>query len=346
MMTIVLEVLEGCGPSALRECAAIGPATAVTPTEIQLQAEQVSAVAALRSVVAAYGAISTQTRRPRGLLETSVQQRTAQLWEQITHQRPRRTFTGLRLAAAGSDTEEMRRIADALSELTQLPVRDDGDLLVRVRRTAAHDGWELLLRTTPRPLSTRLWRTVDYPGAVNATIAASVLDLVDVGADDAVLDMTCGSGTFLIEQSHRHAPRRAVGVDIDPQAIAACRAHQRAAKQRGRIEWICADVLTGPIEGTFTRILTNPPWGMLHGDHATNLALHRDLLVRAGQLAAPGARLGVLTQEIRRMRALLPEQPGGWRLVDEHRFFQKGHRPVLFILTRDPHEANNGPQAV
>lgn len=330
----VLEVLEGCAPSASREASRLGECRLVSPTELRLFGADLADVRSLRCAVAAYAVLSVPARRPRELLETSFQQRIAQLWERVRTQRPRMRFTGVRLAAAGADTPDMRRLAQSLAETTGLGESEEGDLLVRVRRSGDGEGWELLMRTTSRPLATRAWRTVDYPGAVNATIAASVLDLLGVGAEDAVLDMTCGSGTFLIEQLHRAAPRRAVGVDVSEAAIEAAQAHQRAARRRGRIDWITGDVLTAPLEGGFTRILTNPPWGMLHGEHATNEQLHEDLLARAAQLAAPGARMGVLTQEVRRMRAVLERESCPWRVHGEHMFFQKGHRPRLFVLER------------
>ena len=33
------------------------------------------------------------------------------------------------------------------------------------------DGWETLVRTTPRPLATRYWRVCNYEAALNATVA-------------------------------------------------------------------------------------------------------------------------------------------------------------------------------
>ncbi|AXK45084.1 methyltransferase [Brachybacterium saurashtrense] len=332
---LVLEVLEGCAEHALAEAKELGPARPVTPTEISLHTEDLDAVRSLRRAVAASTALTVPARRPRELLETSVQQRLGTLLEEIRRQRPRQRFHGLRLEAAGAHTPEMRRLAEALGALSGLPVDEDGDLVVRVRRGRTPETWQVLLRTTPRPLATRAWRTVNYPGAVNATIAASVLDRLQVGAEDSMLDMTCGSGTFLVEQLHVVAPRRAVGVDRDPAAIDAARAHQRGARRRGRIEWLTGDVLTVPLEGGFTRLVTNPPWGTLHGDHESNEELLALLLRRAAELAAPGARLGVLTHEITRMHRVLDSSPAGWRTLDEHRFFQKGHHPRLFLLARD-----------
>lgn len=331
---LVLEVLEGCAPFALREAQRIGRARVVSPTELRVSGAPIPAAQDLRRVASAYASLTVPARRPRELLETSVQQRIAALWEQIRTQKPRRRFTGVRLAAAGADTPDMQRIADALADLTGLPVADDGDLLARVRRGSGAETWEVLLRTTPRPLATRPWRAVDYPGAVNATIAASVLDLLEIGPDDALLDMTCGSGTFLIEQLHVGAPRRAVGIDISAEALDAAQQHQRAARQRGRIGWILGDAREVPLDPGFTRIVMNPPWGMLHGEHEGNAELYRGLLERAAEVAAPNARLGLLTQEVRRMRVILADEALPWRLSGEHMFFQKGHRPRLFLLER------------
>lgn len=332
---LVLEVLEGCADSALAEASALGPARAVTATELSLTTADLDAVRSLRRVVAASTALTVPARRPRELLETSVQQRLGALLEDLRRQRPRQTFHGLRLEAAGADTPDMRRLADALAELAGLPVDgEDGDLVARVRRGAEPGTWQVLLRTTPRPLATRSWREVDYPGAVNATIAATVLDLLGIGEEDEVLDMTCGSGTFLVEQLHLAVPARAVGVDLDPAAIDAARRHQRAARRRGRIDWVVGDVRTADLGSGFTRILSNPPWGTLHGEHSENEQLLTDLLDRAAELAAPRARLGVLTHEITRMHRVLEQAPAGWRPVGEHRFFQKGHHPRLFLLER------------
>lgn len=337
---VVLEVLDGCAPFAEAEARALGPVRRVSPTELTLATDRLAEVRQLRRVVSAYLRVTIPARRPQEILETSAMRRVGEAIDRVRRLRPRSApMTALRLAAAGAGTPVMRRLAAEMAAGADLPVDpEDGDLLVRVRPADRTEGgaprWEVLVRLTPRPLATRSWRVVDYPGAVNATIAASVLDLMDIGADDTVLDMTCGSGTFLVEQAFRRAPRRAVGVDLDPAAIAAARAHQRAARRRGRIDWRVGDVRTADLEGPFTRFLANPPWGELHGEHATNQELLADLLRRAAQLADPSARLGILTHEIRRMHAVAAEAASGWTLRGEHRFFQKGHHPRLFRFDR------------
>src|SRR5690625_5498492 len=68
----------------------------------------------------------------------------------------------------------MQRLGEALAELAEVPVDPEGDLLVRVRRGPGRPGtWQVLIRTTPRPLATRAWRTVNYPGADRAAARSS-----------------------------------------------------------------------------------------------------------------------------------------------------------------------------
>src|SRR5699024_12247933 len=111
-----------------------------------------------RSVVPASTRLPVPARRPRELLETSVQQHLGELLEQIRRQRPRQRFRALRLEAAGAGSPDMRRLADALAEQAGPPVDGDGDLVVRGRKGAAPVTWQVQLRTTPPPLATPRWR--------------------------------------------------------------------------------------------------------------------------------------------------------------------------------------------
>lgn len=72
---LVLEVLEGCAPSALAEARELGPVRTVSATELMLRTSDLDAVRSLRCTVAASAALTVSARRPRELLETSVQQR-------------------------------------------------------------------------------------------------------------------------------------------------------------------------------------------------------------------------------------------------------------------------------
>ncbi|MGQ4506675.1 methyltransferase domain-containing protein [Dermabacteraceae bacterium P13138] len=330
-------MLSGCLADACDEVAGLGDITAKADTELclslpgPLDAVSLAKLRALRTVVAAYVAITFPVQRPRELLAT---QRINQLAETIatlrtSKPRPRPNFTSLRLSAAGADSPEMVRFLQELGEACGLPPEEEGDLLLRVRR--APEGWQVLLRITPRPLATRPWRSENYPGALNGTIAASIMRRMAVGEENSLLDLTCGTGTLLIEQLHLAAPKRCVGIDLNPAAIQIAQLHQRQAKRKGRIEWLCADSTQIDIEGGFDRIVCNPPWGTLVGEHETNADLYAALLQKAADLAAPNALFGVLSHEVKRTQRVIAGQ-NRWEQVGEQRYFQKGHHPRLFTL--------------
>jgi hypothetical protein len=53
-------------------------------------------------------------------------------------------------------------------------------------------------------------------------------------------------------------------------------------------------------------------------------------------VAAPGARFAVLTHEIRIMARCLQRAQRLWEPAEEHRVFNKGHHPRIYLLRRRP----------
>ena len=330
---VVLEVLEGVLPFVLAELDRTDGLSVVdqAPTEVRVLADRPGAVLGMRTVVAAYLVVALDVRRPRSMLSPD---RVRQLTDGVTlarrTARPAR-FEAVRFSAAGSDSPEFVRLSDALTAATGLPRDDeDGDLLLRFRRR--DDRWEALVRLTPRPLSARPWRVADHDAAVNATIAAAIVEASGPTPDDTIVDLTCGSGTIVLERLARGPAARVVAVDIDGDALDRFRANQRAARFKGRVELRHDDLRNLPATGDrFDTLWANLPWGERSGSHSDNDVLYPDVLRTARAIATADARLLVLTQDLRRFdRALTID--GAWRVTERWRFFQKGHRPGLFLL--------------
>lgn len=334
---IILEILSGVAAFTRAELQRHLPASrvlAVRDTELELEGADLDDVRQLRTVVAAYLTLDFPIRKPRGLLSSDRLKAVTAAFDEIRRQRPRQRFSSMRFSVAGAHTPEMSRFRAALSAALNLPEEpESGDLLVRVRQhpdTAA--VWQVLLRTTPRPLSARPWRVVNYPGAVNATIAAAVVDALDPRPDDEVVDLMCGSGTLVLERLARCGIRRMVACDISPVAIDAAMRNQRAARLKGAVEYRLADFRSLERgDSGFGTLMANPPWGELVGSHQENDVLYADLLDTAHRLAASGARFGVLTHDIKRFEAILRGNPH-WSCSSVTRFFQKGHHPRLYVL--------------
>ncbi len=320
-MKLVLEHLDGLSEFVVNETGA----TPVNETEAIVEIDDARRALEWRTVVAAYESLVFDVGRPRTLISPEHVGRMA------THvARLPSKFSSFRVSAAGADSPELMRLREAFAAATGLvDDPDDGELLVRLRK-ATGGGWEVLLRLTPRPLSARAWRTERYEGGLNATIAAAIVQATNPYPEDRFLDMMCGSGTLLIERLMAGPAREVVGYDIAAHAIRKTNEHLRNAAIRGaKVKLHNQDVLRA--EGAFNKIVVNPPWGTSVGSHEENATLYPELLRAAWRLSGgAGGMLCVLTHEIKLFEKSLTNP--NWNLVEEHRIFQKGHWPRLYVL--------------
>jgi 23S rRNA G2445 N2-methylase RlmL len=130
-------------------------------------------------------------------------------------------------------------------------------------RVHVRDGEAILgLRLAARPLHRRAsaWATV--PGSLHPPVAAALVLLAGVVPGGWLGDPFCGSGTVLAEHLHLAAGGRAVGVDIDPAAVAAARANLVSFGGDARALVVRGDAAALPVRpGALDVVVTNPPWG-------------------------------------------------------------------------------------
>jgi tRNA (guanine6-N2)-methyltransferase len=243
-------------------------------------------------------------------------------------------FHALRLSAAGRDSDVLQRFAQELAEAAGVGVdAEDGDLLVRLRR-GADGAWEVLARTTPRPMSVRAWRTCDRPGGLDAAVAAAAVRLARPRPRERVFGAMVGSGTLLIERALVAPAERLDGVDIDERAIACTRQNAAAAGAGEHVHVWRADVTALDMpDAAFDLILVDPPWGDALGSHASNAALYEGALEELGRIAAPAARMVLVTHEVRLTERLLADH-SRWRVAHTRRVWHGGHQPLLCVLRR------------
>lgn len=297
---------------------------------------------ALRTVVAAYLVLRFDIPRPLALLGD---QHFRVLLGGIAEARalhPMGAFTSLHVDAAGRDSPVMARLRRALADATGLA--DDlraGDLQVRLRRAQVTldgrppVGWEVLVRLSPRPLSVRAWRVHNLPGAVNATIAAAMAEVAAPRPADRYLNLLCGSGTLLVERLLRAPAALAIGVDLDPAALvqAADHLHVAGLEGRGLVVEMDATRLDFP-DRHFDSLAADLPWGQLTGTHRENASLYPRVLEEAHRVAAPGARLVLLTHEVSLLERILPDFATRWRVRQATRILQGGLHPRIYQLER------------
>jgi ubiquinone/menaquinone biosynthesis C-methylase UbiE len=295
-----------------------------------------SALLDLRSLIAIYLVRRFDVPRPRALL--GHQHFTALLDQVATVRRlaAADAYQMLRLSAAGEDSSVMSRLKDELAQHTGLRIApDEGDLLLRLRRSADGAGWEALTRISPRPLATRAWRVCNLPGALNATLAHAMMHLSTPHPDDLIVNVACGSGTLMVERLALGPARSLLGCDIDPAALECARANLWAAgfDKLARLErWDAADLPLA--DGSATMICADLPFGQLVGSHLENEVLYPRFFAEATRIAAPGARLILLTHEVRLLERAATQHASAWRREEELRVRTGGMTPRVYLFRR------------
>ncbi|GEL96425.1 methyltransferase domain-containing protein [Cellulomonas composti] len=306
----------------------------------------------LRTAVAAFVWLHFDVPRPRSLVSGD---HLARIVDAVYASLRAAGSSSFRFEAAGADSAVFARLADELRRATGLAYDPEhGELVVKVRRGTARGveqranqgaarevdpGWDVLVRIGPRPLSARTWRVADFPGAANATIAAAMVALAGPRDDERVLNLMCGSGTLLVERLLAAGAAQAVGVDVAPDALDAAARNVEAAGLSRRVTLLTADALAPdswlPAAGGagFDLVLADPPWGALHGSHDDAERVHTGLLRAAHDVTAPGARLVVLTHEVKVMERCVRAADALWRAPQPPvRVYAKGHHPRIWLL--------------
>ncbi|HJZ49987.1 MAG TPA: methyltransferase domain-containing protein [Roseiflexaceae bacterium] len=299
-------------------------------------AGDLSELLALRSVVAVYLVRRFAIPRPKALLGNQQFGELAGAISSVLELAPPRTYATLRLSAAGEDSTVLTRLKSELAQRFGLAVAaDEGDLLIRLRRARDADGWETLVRLTPRPLATRIWRVCNLPGALNASLAYAMIALTEPATDDVVLNLACGSGTLLIERLISGRVRQAIGCDTDAAALDCARENVRAAgfERAARLEsW---DAGRTPLdEASVSMICADLPFGQLVGSHRENQEFYPRVFAEAARVARPGARMVLLTHEVRLLDRTAERFAREWRPLEALRVRSGGMTPAVALFRR------------
>ncbi len=342
---ICCEVLQGVKPFALQEIQkSIGQtASLLSPQHNDSEAiflrysGDAHVLLHLRTVVAVYLVEYFPIARPRALLGHQNYQR---LLEQVRHVQklnPTRTFSGFRISAAGENSTVYSTLREKLSEDIQLPYNpDEGDLLLRIRPSSLQtDGWEVMVRLSPRPLSTRTWRIHNMKGALNATLAAAMIDMSQPQPSDRFLNMMCGSGTLLVERVLQGPAAVIVGVDTNVEALRGALKNMSVERSDQHILLLNTDATRTPfLEETFDVICADLPWGQLVGSHEQNVSLYPQFFDEVTRIATASARLVVLTHEVTLFERVLLGSNKHWTLRESIQVFQGGLHPKIYMLLR------------
>lgn len=292
----------------------------------------------LKTVNAVYERQFFPVQRPKALLGHQHFQRLIQMMQAVLRLHPPGIFQTLGIDAAGSESSVMLRLKSELASAVNLkPTDERGDLLFRLRRARGRanmpdEGWEALLRLTPRPLATRPWRVRNYEGALNAAVAHAMIRLTEPTAADVFVNLASGSATLLIERAAAGTATHLIGVDHDPVAMDAACANLTAAQVTPTL--LQADITTLPLAtGTVDKLCADLPFGQLTGSHDNNRTLYPALLAEAARIARPAARFVIITHELRLIESIL-HRSSDWETIQTLKITLNGLHPRIDVLRK------------
>ena len=294
----------------------------------------------LRSAVAVHLVEHFAVSRPRALLGHEHFSRLLKAIRKVLGLHSGETFKTFRVSAAGSDSVTFRRLRMELGAALGLEDRaDEGQLHLSIRRPATGNGWEVLVRLTPAPLSARSWRVCNRPDAVNATIAHSMALLAGPRDKERFLNLCCGSGTLLIERMRLGPAACAIGVDVEPAALDCARRNIEAAGLQREVKLIQGDSRRVPMPaGSFDTITADLPFGMLRGASRELDTLYGEVLREAARLLVLGGAFVVITARGRLLEDALGQAAGEWKREAELPLrvsFRGGYiTPAISLLRR------------
>lgn len=169
------------------------------------------------------------------------------------------------------------------------------------------------------------------PASMHPATAAAILHYAEnfIGRDARVLDVCCGSGTFLIEREKFYPCASLTGVDISHHAIDIARQNAEAAGSKAK--FIVNDCLRFYADRPYDELIVNLPFGNRVGSHKDNIDLYEGILNRLPMWVRKGGVAIFYTMEYTLLKKLIREKPG-LRLVTEVRTEAGGLTPTVFIV--------------
>lgn len=171
-------------------------------------------------------------------------------------------FKSFKITCAGSDSPEVRAIAEYIEKTFELHEKEEADLKVYIIKPV--NTWEVGVQITPRPLSFREYKVVNMSGAMNPTIAYAVNSFCNLKNADSYLNVFSGSATLLIEAAQSHPNlETVVGFDSNKKHLSLS---IQNIKKAGLIQKVIVkerDIFDHPDLGKFDAITSDLPFGMV-----------------------------------------------------------------------------------
>lgn len=183
------------------------------------------------------------------------------------------------------------------------------------------------------------YRLSDVPASINPATAAALLgsarDAMHYTEGARVLDITCGSGTLLIERERlcgAGRPSELLGLDISRRAIDAAETNAKAADSRAHfLHTDCLKYSVKPNE-RYHEVIANLPFGNRVGNHENNRTLYEGIARKLPEWLLPNGTALLYTADKRLLFRIVQRPDSKLKLLKEIKTVSGGLSPSGFVL--------------
>lgn len=165
--------------------------------------------------------------------------------------------------------------------------------------------WEVGVRISSRPLTSRDYRIENIKGGLNSTIAYAMNSYGNLISAQSYLNTFSGSGTLLIEAGLLNKNLRLVGFDSNGKSNALAIINIKKAGLIKSIVLKTSDILKIPDFGKFDVIASDLPFGMQISKDQDLEVLYKSFVRYSEKFLNPQGRLVVYTTEHQLLRQIL-----------------------------------------
>ena len=209
---------------------------------------------------------------------------------------------------------------------------DNPDLALRL--IIDQDKCVLGLSITRKPLRNRPYRRFNHPAAINPILANAMFRLLSPTPSSRVCDITCGSGTIVIEGALMRRDLVFLCADIDYGYLKGALMNAREARVDYLVDFVVMDSTKPAIRsGACWHCVFNPPFG-IRVEPLSGISAFYDSLFRAlGEILRGGSSAVFITVRKSLARKMLAKY--GFRVVSERVVEQGGIWSTIFRIVKE-----------
>ncbi len=226
------------------------------------------------------------------------------------------------------------RVSEYLASVGIRPLfnLDNADLVLRL--IIDQDRCVLGISVTRKPLRNRPYRKFNHPAAINPILANAMFRILNPPSSSRVCDITCGSGTIIIEGALMRRDLRLLCIDVDYGYVRGAIMNAREAGVDHAVDFVVMDSTRPALrENSCNSAIFNPPFGIRVEPLGRLPEFYNSLFSSLRAILSDGSGVVFITVRKSLARRLLGRH--GLRIVSERVVDQGGVWSTIFKVVKE-----------